>query len=36
MNLKDIGWKDAGWNDLADRDNWWVVPKAIVASLHAP
>jgi len=34
---KDIGWKNAGWNDLAEgRDNWWVVPKAIVVSLHVP
>jgi hypothetical protein len=32
MNRKEIGWKDAGWNDLAvDRDKWWVVPVAIVS-----
>jgi hypothetical protein len=32
MNLKEIGWKDAGWNYLTvDRDKWWVVPVAVVS-----
>jgi hypothetical protein len=31
MNRKEIGWKDACWNDLVvDRDKWWAVPKAVV------
>jgi hypothetical protein len=36
MDIREVGWKDMNWIDLAqDRDRWWAVVNAVM-NLRVP